>query len=103
MGEGNVGSALKRSLNQAGYEVRNSKKETVKEIAAWGEIVILTVPFIAMDNVVSKLGDSIDKKVVVDPTNALTADMQLALGFSTSGAEEPQKKMSTLPPYNART
>lgn len=64
---------MKRSLNQAGYEVRNSEKETVKEIAAWGEIVILAVPFIAMDNVVSKLGDSIDKKkwLWIQPTRSL--------------------------------
>ena len=93
IGKGNVGSALKRGLDRAGYEVRNSEKETVKEIATWGEIVILAVPFTAIDNVVSKLGNSIDRKVVVDSTNALTADMQLALGFSTSGAEELQKKM----------
>ena len=93
IGKGNVGSALKRGLDRTGYEVRNSGKETVKETAAWGETVILAVPFAAIDDVVHELGNAIDKKVVVDVTNALTADMQLALGFSTSGAEELQKKV----------
>jgi predicted dinucleotide-binding enzyme len=77
IGKGNVGSALKRGLDRAGYDVRNSGKEAVKETAAWGEIIILAVPFVAIDDVVHQLAE---------------ADMRLALGFSTSGAEELQKK-----------
>ena len=34
-------------------------------------------------------------KTVVDVTNALTPDMQLALGYSTSGAEQLQRKVPT--------
>ncbi len=93
IGSGNVGSALNRGLTRAGYEVRNSHKETVKETASWGEIVIIAVPYIAVDAVVHELGDSVNGKVVVDVTNALTQDMRLAVGFSTSGAEELQKKI----------
>ena len=93
IGSGNVGSALNRGLDRAGHEVRNSRKETVKETASWGEIVIIAVPYTAIDAVVHELGGSIDRKVVVDVTNALTQDMRLAVGFSTSGAEELQKKI----------
>lgn len=39
------------------------------------------------------LENAVNGKMVVDVTNALTQDMQLAIGFSTSGAEELQKKM----------
>jgi predicted dinucleotide-binding enzyme len=92
IGKGNVGSALKRGLDRAGYDVRNSGKEAVKETAAWGEIIILAVPFVAIDDVVHQLAEAVDKKIVVDATNSLTPDMRLALGFSTSGAEELQKK-----------
>ena len=37
-------------------------------------------------------GGALDGKTVVDATNPLNPDMSLALGFSTSGAEELQKK-----------
>ncbi len=94
IGSGNVGSALRRGLEKAGYEVRNSQKETAKETAEWGEVVMLAVPFTALDDVVRELGNVVNGKTVVDVTNALTQDMQLALGFSTSGAEELQKKIA---------
>jgi predicted dinucleotide-binding enzyme len=93
IGSGNVGSALQRGLSRSGHEVRNSKKPDARETASWGELVFLAVPFPALDAVVREVGGGVDGKVVVDVTNALTPDMQLALGYSTSGAEQLQKKM----------
>ena len=93
IGKGNVGSALQRGLEGAGYAVRSTGKEEVKETATWGEVVIIGVPFTAIGAVVQQLGNAIENKVVVDVTNALNAEMQLALGFSTSGGEELQKKV----------
>jgi predicted dinucleotide-binding enzyme len=55
--------------------------------------VVLAVPFAAIDAVVRDVGQSVGGKVVVDVTNALTPDMKLALGYSTTGAEELQKKL----------
>ena len=55
--------------------------------------MVLAVPYPAIDAVVAELGGSVRDKVVVDVTNALTADFQLAVGFTTSGAEELQKKL----------
>lgn len=94
IGKGNVGSALKSGLERAGHEVRIVGKDPsgVRNTAAWGEIVILAVPFPAIEETIRELGDSVRGKVLVDATNALTTDYQLALGFSTSGAEELQKK-----------
>jgi len=43
IGSGNVGSALKRGLKKAGYEVPSSQKGTVRETASWGEVVIPAV------------------------------------------------------------
>jgi 8-hydroxy-5-deazaflavin:NADPH oxidoreductase len=51
------------------------------------------VPFGAIDDVVKAAGNVFADKTVVDATNALDANMNLAVGFTTSGAEELQKKL----------
>lgn len=63
------------------------------ELAAYADVIVLAVPFRAIDEVVRELGGAADGKVVVDVTNALTPDYQLAVGFTTSGAEELQRKL----------
>jgi 8-hydroxy-5-deazaflavin:NADPH oxidoreductase len=94
IGNGNVGKALARGLSRAGHEVRavGSDPSAVRETGAWAAVVILAVPFGAVEDAVRELGSGVDGKPLVDATNALTKDMQLALGFTTSGAEELQKK-----------
>lgn len=95
IGDGNVGSALARGLGSAGHEVRavGNDPEAVREVARWGEIILLAVPFGAIDDVVEQAGAALAGKTVVDATNALDATMNLAVGFTTSGAEELQKKL----------
>ena len=46
VGDGNVGSALRRGLERAGYEVRavGNHPEQVKETGEWADVVILAVP-----------------------------------------------------------
>jgi len=97
IGNGNVGSALARGFERAGHEVRaaGNEKAAVRETASWGDVVLLAVPFGALDEVVSNAGDALAGKTVVDATNALDASMNLAVGFATSGAEELQKKLPT--------
>lgn len=92
IGIGNVGSALERGLTRAGYEVRATGKENVRETAAWGEVIILAVPFPAVSDAVKTIGEAAQGKVIVDVTNALDEKMGLAIGFTTSGAEELQKQ-----------
>ncbi|MCM2348656.1 MAG: NADPH-dependent F420 reductase [Bacteriovoracaceae bacterium] len=92
IGSGNVGSALQKGISKAGYEVRISNEENVAEVAGGADIVILAVPFTAVDDVIKKLGNTVKGKILIDATNALTPDFQLAVGFTTSGAEELQKK-----------
>ena len=95
IGEGNVGSALARGLERAGHHVRTVGEDPTgtQETADWAEDVILAVPFGAIDDVVSKVGDHVEGKIVVDVTNALDEEMGLAVGFSISGAEELQEKL----------
>jgi predicted dinucleotide-binding enzyme len=94
IGDGNVGSALSRGLERAGYQVRAVGKNPgkVKETGDWAEVVILAVPYAAIDEAISELGDGVTGKTLVDVTNALTGDMQLASGCTTSGAEALQQK-----------
>lgn len=91
IGLGNVGSALKEGLERAAYEVRGATRGGVAEAAAWANVIIMAVPFGALQDVAREIGSAADGKTVVDVTNALTPDMRLALGFTTSGAEELQK------------
>ncbi len=95
IGDGNVGQALARGLTKAGHTVASVGNEParVKELAASGEVIILAVPFGALDEVAASIGTAADGKPVVDVTNALTPQFTLALGFTTSGAEELQKKL----------
>jgi 8-hydroxy-5-deazaflavin:NADPH oxidoreductase len=95
IGRGNVGKALQAGAQRAGYETRMVGHDGgAKEAAAWGDIVILAVPFMSLDTVIGEIGSSLGGKVVVDATNSLNKQGQLALGFTSSGAEELQKKIS---------
>jgi predicted dinucleotide-binding enzyme len=95
IGDGNVGSALARGLKRAGHEVRavGKDKTAIRDTASWAEVVLLAVPFAAIDDVVKEVGNVIEGKTLIDVTNALDAKMSLAMGFTTSGAEELQKKL----------
>jgi predicted dinucleotide-binding enzyme len=95
IGDGNVGSALRQGLERAHHEIRAVGKnpEKVRENATWAGIIVLAVPFAAVDDALAEIGDAADGKIIVDVTNALGPDRQLAIGFTTSGAEELQKKV----------
>lgn len=95
LGKGNVGGALARGLNRSYSQVQSvgNDKAAQRKAAQEAEIVILAVPFPAVDEVVKSVGAALDGKVVIDATNALDAGMNLAVGYTTSGAEELQKKL----------
>src|SRR5688572_11919173 len=95
IGDGNVGSALARGLERAGHEVRavGNDGAAIRDTASSAELVIVAVPFGAIDDLVKGTADILVGKTIVDATNALDANMNLAVGFTTSGAEELQKKL----------
>jgi predicted dinucleotide-binding enzyme len=92
IGQGHVGSALQRGLSRAGYDVRTATREDAQQIASWGEVIILAVPWRFGDEAIVELGTAIDDKPLIDVTNALTSDIHLALDRHTSAAEELQRK-----------
>jgi len=95
IGKGNVGSALASGFEQAGHDVRAVGKdpEAIRDMVGWAQVVLLAVPFGALEQVVETAGDVLAGKTVVDVTNALDPEMKLAVGFTTSGAEILQEKL----------
>jgi len=96
IGKGKVGTAIAQGLSSKGHEIRHGHrdpKEPVSEAAKWGEIVFLAVPYENVTDTVKEIGSAADGKVLVDVTNAVGENMSLAIGCSTSAAEELQKKL----------
>jgi 8-hydroxy-5-deazaflavin:NADPH oxidoreductase len=95
VGTGHVGSALAEGLRRVGYQPRTAghDRDAMKAAARDAEIVFLAVPWTSLDDVLGIIGEDLASRIVVDVTNPLTKDRQLALGFSTSAAEELQKRL----------
>jgi predicted dinucleotide-binding enzyme len=95
VGTGHVGSALAEGLRRVGYQPRTAghDREAMKAAVRDAEIVFLAVPWTSLDDALGTIGGELASRIVVDVTNPLTEDHQLALGFSTSAAEELQKKL----------
>src|ERR1700737_4218458 len=108
VGAGNMGKGLAKRLAAAGEEVmlaaRDYKKtaETAKAIgskvkaatpsaAAAAGIIILAVPYTQTEAVLNELGE-LAGKVIVDITNAVGANLSMAVTGNSSAAEEIQKK-----------
>jgi predicted dinucleotide-binding enzyme len=109
IGSGNVGSALGKIWASNGNEIMFSSRHPVKlkglaesigknacyglpaEAAKYGEIVVLSVPWAQALDALKSAG-SLKGKVLIDCTNPLKPDMSgLAVGHTTSAAEEVAK------------
>src|SRR5678816_2709673 len=89
IGHGRVGSALERGLVRAGFEVRavGHDADAVRGCGDWADVIVLAVPFRAIEDTIEELDATIDDKVVLDVTNALDEHMQLVQS-DKSGAED---------------
>jgi predicted dinucleotide-binding enzyme len=103
LGAGNVGRALGgvwlRSGHKVTFAVRDPSKSELAELkqrgasvisvtgaAAAGDVIVLSVPWPAVDASIKALGSTAGK-VIVDATNPLTADFSLAVGHDDSAGE----------------
>ena len=84
-GRGHVGAALGHALAGAGHEVRYGVRDpaedrdppddgsagllSLPEVGRWGEVLVLGVPYGAVQEVLKAAGD-LDGKIIIDPTNA---------------------------------
>jgi hypothetical protein len=107
LGSGHIGAGLARAWAQKGHTVLIGARDPaspklaalapleVADLAAAvkpAEVVVLAVPFGALDEVLAASGD-LAGKVVIDCTNALERGMRLVHGHTTSAAEELQRKL----------
>lgn len=104
VGTGRVGQSIGKGL--AGKEeVRFGSRDPSKaklpsgmeampqrEAVAWADVVVVAVPYPALKETVRSIGAAaFHGKVVVDATNVISPSMELAVGLTTSGAEELAK------------
>jgi NADPH-dependent F420 reductase len=110
IGTGNMGDGLGRLWASRGHKVMfgsrnpdtvrtmaginpNISSGSIPSAAGFGEVILLAVPWNAVDQALSKAGP-ISGKIVIDCTNPLTDNfMELVIGFNTSAAEEIAKKL----------
>jgi predicted dinucleotide-binding enzyme len=109
IGAGNVGGALAASSVRAGHTVTLSAKDpahanakakqtgaravdSAAEAVKAAGVVILAVPYAAVDAVLDELGDALAGKVLIDVTNRLKMEAMADSVDGTSAAEQIQKK-----------
>lgn len=115
LGSAEVGRTLAKGFQQHGYEVRIATRDPGKlaefagttqigvgepaEVAAWAELVVLSVHGSAAAGMVETLGSSLAGKVVIDTTNPLSDTppvdgvLQSYLGPNESQLERLQAKV----------
>ena len=73
IGAGNVGGTLAKRWQEAVHDVRTGGRDSVAEVVAHGEVVLLAVPADAVDAALEAAG-SLDGKVLIDATNDLAGE-----------------------------
>ncbi|HLK83882.1 MAG TPA: NADPH-dependent F420 reductase [Xanthobacteraceae bacterium] len=102
IGAGNVGQALGAGWRKCGHDVvyalRAASGKNADTVAAQGfrvvslkeaadaDVVVLAVPWPAVAEALQAAG-SLAGKIVIDATNPLTRELELALGFNDSAGE----------------
>lgn len=77
-----------KGITLAGSIGHGSKGGSIREAAAFGEVLLLGVPWGSVEQILKTCG-SLDGKVLIDCINPLQNDYKsLAIGFTTSAAEE---------------
>jgi 8-hydroxy-5-deazaflavin:NADPH oxidoreductase len=109
IGAGRVGRALAGSCTRAGHAVTlsSSKIDDTRaaaqatgaraagsnaEAIAGARIVILAVPYAAVDGILAEVGSGLDGRVLIDVTNRLNPEAPAATIDGTSNAEQLQAR-----------
>lgn len=107
IGTGNVGATLGRRWAQAGYRVlfgvrdphtehvqrlirdagENACTESIDELPRHADVIILATPHSALRAIIEQMG-KLGGTILVDCTNPIAPGLRLAVGHSSSGAEQ---------------
>ncbi|WP_251545416.1 NADPH-dependent F420 reductase [Limosilactobacillus caecicola] len=92
IGTGNMGKAIGHNL-EMGNDV--TYVDSTHPATSFGNIVVLAVPYGALDSIVDQYGDQLVGKVVIDITNPLNFDTwdELQVPADSSAAAELQAKL----------
>lgn len=92
-GNGNIGQAVDKNFTAAGQTVEHIGNEEGKTIN--GDIVVLAVPYDALDSIVARYSDQLANKIVVDVTNPVNFETfdSLEVPADSSAAQELQAKL----------
>ncbi|MGE5379291.1 MAG: NADPH-dependent F420 reductase [Candidatus Saccharibacteria bacterium] len=96
VGKGHAGRALGAGLEKVGHDVKYGHRdpnEPVDKAAEWGDIIIMAVPYSQLENAANEVGERADGKTVIDVTNPLGPNWELAVACKTSAAEELQQML----------
>ena len=94
-GDGNMGTALAGILTEGGATVEHITTAEQGEGTVAGDLVILAVPYPALDAIVAAYGEQLAGKVVVDITNPLNFETfdSLTVPAGSSAAAELAAKL----------
>lgn len=97
IGTGNMGSAIGGVLAAGGSDVTHVTREQIGAAPALGDVVVLAVPYGAIDEIISAFGDQLEGKTVVDITNPLNFETfdSLVVPVGSSAAAQIQAKLPT--------
>ena len=112
IGTGNIGKALGGTLTRAGHHVTLAGRDADKarnvaadvgaaaaatpvDAARDADVIVLAVPFAALEDVAKELVSVADGSVVIDVTNPLTADYS---GLETAGGPSAAERLAELMP-----
>jgi len=103
VGGGNVGQALGHAWKKAGHKITFAVRDLhspnaaklkaadyevlpLADAAKKAEVILLAIPWQGVEQAIASLG-SLAGKIVIDATNPLTADLDLAIGYDDSAGE----------------
>lgn len=112
IGSGKIGKSIGKWAAKAGYEVifssrdqshadeaskeagNNAGSGSINDVIGSADMILLAVPYRAVKDILKEAGTDLKNKVLIDVTNPLNQDFSgLAIGLTTSAAEEIQKSV----------
>lgn len=95
IGTGNMGSAIGGVLAAGGSDVTHVAHPDVPTASLTGDVVILAVPYPAVDGIIAAYGEQLQGKIVVDITNPLNFETfdSLVVPAGSSAAAQIQAKL----------